>query len=269
MGSAFIAYACILVIMLQLGSNWLKRRGQSQEFFDSSVICAWGIVNTFTEHHDAWNKNWSHKGWAGGALGIFLSRKGKRSFVPAVIIIMTGWGMSAHEQSLMISTKIHALFGYALMAAGVVRIIEVCFVLQDGPSDSSNIRILQYLPPYLLVLGGTMFMGATDEEMHKADNLGVDHVTYALFVFSMSFVIFLHITFLVHLYPNSGRNKAVAEEATAKEEGYEAVRLSQSQTRPTQDFEAESFELTDRHSDDGDPVDLTGKDEIDWMRSAR
>jgi hypothetical protein len=134
-----------------------------------------------------------------------------------------------------------------------------------------------------------MFMGATDEEMHKADNLGVDHVTYALFVrplfahclrfsdpvvalsevFSMSFVIFLHITFLVHLYSNSGRNKGVAEEATAKEEGYEALQLDQSQTRPTQDFEAESFELTDRHSDDGDPVDLTGKDEIDWMRSAR
>lgn len=35
------------------------------------------------------------------------------------------------------------------MAAGVVRIIEVCFVLQDGPSDSNNIRILQYLPPYV------------------------------------------------------------------------------------------------------------------------
>lgn len=44
--------------------------------------------------------------WAGGLLGVFLSRKGKRSFVPAVIIIMTGWGMSAHEQELMISSKV-------------------------------------------------------------------------------------------------------------------------------------------------------------------
>ncbi|GHJ84286.1 hypothetical protein NliqN6_0688 [Naganishia liquefaciens] len=279
MGSAFIGYACILVIMLQLGAGWLKRRGQSQEYFDSWVICVWGIVNTFTEHHDAWNKNWSHKDmqhtmmgvlwWAGGALGVFLSRKGKRSFVPAVIIIMTGWGMSAHEQALMISSKIHALFGYALMAAGVVRIIEVCFVLQDSPSDSNNIRILQYLPPYLLVLGGTMFMGATDEEMRRADGLGIDHVTYALFVFSLSFIIFLHISFLVHLYSNSGRNKAVNEEVTVKEEGYEAIRLSHSHSSPTQDLQAESFELADRRSEDGDPVDLTGKDEIDWMRSAR
>jgi hypothetical protein len=35
------------------------------------------------------------------------------------------------------------------MAAGVVRIIEICFVLEDKPSDNSNIRILQYLPPYV------------------------------------------------------------------------------------------------------------------------
>jgi hypothetical protein len=36
------------------------------------------------------------------------------------------------------------------MAAGVVRIIEVCFVLNDGPSpDGNNIRIFQYLTPYV------------------------------------------------------------------------------------------------------------------------
>lgn len=100
-----------------------------------------------------------------------------------------------------------------------MRIIEVCFVLQDGPSDSNNIRILQYLPPYVSPLRSswtrkltsnsgspvacvrrvsslerdrpfsfsdlsysTMFMSATDEEMRRADGLGIDHVTYALFV---------------------------------------------------------------------------------------
>lgn len=113
MGSAFIGYATILVIMLNLGGNWLKRTGCSQEMLDSSVITVWGIINTFTEHHGG---PWTHKDmqhtmmgvlwWAGGMLGIFLSRKGRRSFVPAVIIVMTGWGMSAHEQDLMISSKV-------------------------------------------------------------------------------------------------------------------------------------------------------------------
>lgn len=41
MGSAFIGYAAILVIMLNLGGEWLKRRGCSQELLDSSVIMVW------------------------------------------------------------------------------------------------------------------------------------------------------------------------------------------------------------------------------------
>ena len=77
--------------------------------------------------------------------------------------------------------------------------MEVCFVLNDGPTPPGVVRVFQHLPPYvsqknaeqmtgpeltlkLLVLGGTLFMSATDEEMHNADGLGIDHVTYALFV---------------------------------------------------------------------------------------
>jgi len=41
MGSAFIAYAAILVIMLNFGGNWLERRGCSQELLDSCVIMVW------------------------------------------------------------------------------------------------------------------------------------------------------------------------------------------------------------------------------------
>lgn len=41
------------------------------------------------------------------------------------------------------------MFGYALMAAGVLRIVEICFVLQDGPSVPGHARIFQHLPPYV------------------------------------------------------------------------------------------------------------------------
>lgn len=41
MGSAFIGYGAILVIMLNLGGKWLERRGCSQELLDSSVITVW------------------------------------------------------------------------------------------------------------------------------------------------------------------------------------------------------------------------------------
>jgi hypothetical protein len=35
------------------------------------------------------------------------------------------------------------------MVAGASRIVEICVFLRDGPSDPSNIRIFQYLPPYV------------------------------------------------------------------------------------------------------------------------
>jgi hypothetical protein len=89
---------------------------------------------------------------------------------------MTGWGMSAHEQHLMISSKIHGLFGYALIAAGIMRLIEICFVLSDNATPHGIVRIFQHLPPYvsthylsksranvtqLLVLGGYVTIGVT------------------------------------------------------------------------------------------------------------
>ncbi|KAK0546060.1 hypothetical protein OC845_004799 [Tilletia horrida] len=145
MGSAFQAYAVIMLIMMKAGVGWLQRRGHSQEWFDSWVIFIWGWVNALTEHHGG---PWTHKDlqhtmlgvlWVfGGGVGIWLSRGGRRSVFPGLMIILTGWAMSGHAQTLMLSTMVHALFGYVLIAAGIARIIEVCFVLQDGPTGFTS-----------------------------------------------------------------------------------------------------------------------------------
>lgn len=50
MGSSFVAYGIILLMMLRVGAPFLMRKGKSQEWYDSWVITLWGIVNTFTEH---------------------------------------------------------------------------------------------------------------------------------------------------------------------------------------------------------------------------
>ncbi|KAK0489336.1 hypothetical protein IW261DRAFT_1557816 [Armillaria novae-zelandiae] len=166
------------------------------------VIMLWGIVNTFTEHHGG---GWSVKDmqhtilgvlwWCGGALGIFLARNNQRNVVPGVIIILTGWGMSEHAQALMISTKVHAMFGYTLMLAGFTRIIEICFFSSptnpeahgiDSPSESnrtSAAKVFRHLPPFLLVSAGLIFMSATDEEVQFVHDNEMDHVTYILIMF--------------------------------------------------------------------------------------
>ncbi|KAL8277314.1 hypothetical protein RQP46_010267 [Phenoliferia psychrophenolica] len=188
MGTAFIAYAMIMLLMMRVGAGFLMRRKVSQEYLDSWVIMVWGVINTFTMHDFFRASNgWSHKDmqhvslgvlwWAGGALGIFLARNGKRNIVPAIIISMTGFAMSAHAQSLEFSTNVHKLFGFALMSAGVARVIEVCFVLSDAPSPPSNPRAFQHLPPFLLVLSGLTFLSATEEQMQWIAGSGMDSTT--------------------------------------------------------------------------------------------
>ncbi|KAJ1308537.1 hypothetical protein OPQ81_004238 [Rhizoctonia solani] len=244
MGSAFIGYGVLLAVVLLAGGGrvWYGKRWRdggkgekvvsprSQEWWDGWVIMLWGIVNTFTEHHGSLTK-WSHKDmqhttlgviwWAGGALAIFLARNGKRTVVPALIIIMTGWAMSSHSQAMEISTKVHAIFGVVLMSAGVARIIEITFVLKDAASISDNeptrptpsakpaeIQAFQHLPPFLLVAGGVLFMSATDEELKAVMGIEMDHVTYVLLMLSLAFVIYLYANLLLHIYANSGRNAA-------------------------------------------------------------
>jgi hypothetical protein len=206
MGSAFIAYGIVLIILLLVGQAWLKRTGRSQEFFDSLVIAAWGCVNTFTEHR--WGQPWAHNDlqhtsmgiiwWSAGLVGLWLSRtrsgQPKRNLIPAIVVFMTGWAMSAHPQNLPISTMIHTVFGYTLMAAGAARGIEISFVLKDastteGPSSDPN--SFQYLTPFLLMAGGFLFMGATEEQMQLLADANVTHVSYVLILFSVAFLLFL------------------------------------------------------------------------------
>ena len=164
MGSAFIAYGIIFTIMLLVGQLWLRRTRRSQEFFDSAIIAAWGVINTFTEHRwgSAWvNNDLQHTTigivwWCAGLLGMWLSRKRdgspKRNIIPGLIIVLTGYAMSGHFQHLPLSTMVHTVFGYTLMAAGVTRIIEISFILKDQDTlseDGSDVNSFQYLPPFV------------------------------------------------------------------------------------------------------------------------
>lgn len=215
MGGAFIAYGILLTILLLVGQLWLRHTGRSQEFFDSLVIAAWGCVNTFTEHR--WGTAWVHNDlqhtsmgiiwWCAGLVGIWLSRKRdgrpKRNLIPGIVILLTGYAMSAHPQTLPLSNMVHSVFGYTLMGAGLTRIIEVSFVLRDANAtthDGSDPSSFQYLPPFLLYASGFLFMGATEEQMQLLSDAHVTHVTYVLILYSIAFLLFLFVNMLLHLY---------------------------------------------------------------------
>jgi len=222
-----------------VGEQWMRRIGRSPEYFDSIIITLWGIVNTFTEHHGG---DWSVKDmqhtilgvlwWTGGILGIYLSRNNQRSVVPSVIIFLTGWAMSDHVQAIMLATKVHGMFGKTLMLAALTRIFEVCYfvpsygtladpveddtsedTLADGspisrPTRSAGAKAWQHLPPFLLVASGLLFMSATDEELRYGTDQGMDHVTYLLIFYSLAFLLYAFVVFVINLYSTSGRNAA-------------------------------------------------------------
>lgn len=260
MGSAFIAYGALLTILLLVGQLWLKRTGRSQEFFDSAVIAAWGMVNTFTEHRwgTAWVKNdWQHTTmgiiwWCAGLAGVWLSRdrdgRPQRNFIPGFVILITGWAMSAHPQDLMISAETHKMFGYTLMAAGATRIIEISFVLRDRPGISEEGRetsSFQYVPVFLLYASGFLFMGATEEQMSLVASSGMDHVAYILILYSLAFLVFLFVNVLVNVYD---RNSTPALPNKDAANGRLGPRINGNV--PVRD--AQEFELEGLMSDDED-----------------
>lgn len=217
MGSSFVMYGFVLAWVLVV--PWIRNHqrmnsspnGKSQEFWDSSLMCLWGIVNTFTEHR--WGReDWSHGDyqhtamgiiwWCGGLLGMWLSRKNNtRSIVPGILLIFTGYAMSEHSQHMVLSTKVHAMFGFVLMSGGFSRVVEICFVLRDArSSESGKIMAFQHFPPLCLVLSGILFMSANEEQLHLVHDLGADHSAYIMVVSGAGFLIYLWMLMLLQLY---------------------------------------------------------------------
>lgn len=165
------------------------------------------------------NRGWNHKDmnhvslgvlwWAGGILGVVLSRNGQRSVVPGIIIAMTGFAMAGHAQANEFSTSVHKLFGAGLGCAGLARVIEICFVLHDQPAPSTAVRAWQHVAPYFLALGGLTFMNGTEEEMAWLEGSKMDFTTFANGLFSEAFVVYAVACALVELFQRSSKPREV------------------------------------------------------------
>lgn len=202
-------------------------------------------------------------------MGMWLSRKRdgrpKRNLIPGIVILLTGWAMSGHPQSLHLSTMVHTIFGYTLMAAGATRIVEIAFVLRDRNSISRNpeeTSSFQYLPPFvsplshsnycstnaltkLLYASGFLFMGATEEQMALMSAANVTHVAYVLVLYSVAFLLFLFVNVLLHIYavyawPTAAKKDPEASRLNGHVNGH-ARTPSQRLVRDAEEFELEGL----------------------------
>ncbi|KAK6349586.1 hypothetical protein TWF696_005870 [Orbilia brochopaga] len=191
--------------------------------------------------------------WCAGMLGLWLSRgrngEARRNLIPAIVIFLTGWAMSSHVQHLEFSTKVHAVFGYTLMAAGLTRLIEIAFILRDRSArPNGEPSTFQHLPPYLLIASGFLFMGANEEMLQMLVNAGVDHVSYLLVLYSTAFLLYLFVNILVHVYATGTKKDTVSEGPVNGGAG--ARRRMGLPPIETRSRETEEFELEGLLSDD-------------------
>lgn len=251
MGSSFIIYGFVYALVLVL-PRFRESPTYNQDWYDSLIMTLYGIVNTFTEHR--FGQEWSHSDfqhtsmgiiwWCGGLLGLFFTRNGERSWIPSMLIMFTGWAMSEHSQELMISTKIHYIFGLALMMGALCRIIEISVLLKDQRNASNGkIYTFQYLSPFFLILAGVLFMGANEEQLTLVVALGSDHGAYTLTITSFAFLIMLWILVLLEVYQRLTYTNREADSAVFGENAkYQDLGQNDSaENNASAEFELENF----------------------------
>lgn len=112
------------------------------------------------------------------------------------------------------------------MTAGITRIIEIVF-MNDNNEQNEKFSSFKHLPPYLLILSGSLFMSATDEELTLADRNNFDHATYAMIIFSFSFLVYLLLSTLINLYTHMKRPQDNTNVKNITEEDYERLSMEE------------------------------------------
>lgn len=251
MGTAFVGYGLVYATILVLPYFRETKHRNSQDFYDSLVMTVWGIVNTFTEHR--WGREgWGHGDyqhtamgiiwWSGGLLGLYLGRNGRRTWIPSLLLIYTGWAMSEHTQALAISTKVHYMFGLSLMLGGAIRIVEISFLLNDARSIPGKIMSFQYLPSFCLIEAGIMFMAANEEQLKLVLRLEADHSSYIMVVTSAAFLTYLWFLLLLELYMKLSTSDRIDLTKYASVPGSEAAQSNEFTNFELDDLEREAGE---------------------------
>ncbi|GME91534.1 unnamed protein product [Ambrosiozyma monospora] len=180
-----------------------------------------------------------------------MSRNRKRNYMPALTLILTGYAMSEHVQLLIVSTKVHGFFGEVLMIGGVIRIVEISFLLKDEEySNSGCIYSFQYLPSFALVLSGLLFMGANEEQLQLVVNMGADHSSYILVISSCACFMQLWFLVIINFY--------------LKLEGTSSSGVNRYGLLPGDDLESTAANTNNRHqADDIDQFELDDMSDFD------
>ncbi|KAJ1961054.1 hypothetical protein GGI12_003463 [Dipsacomyces acuminosporus] len=203
---------------MRVGGPLIVKFKRPVEFYESIVMMVVGLIGTFTEHNffqqpKDGSDQWSHKdlqhtvigvSWlAGGLLGVLMtwrSQPRERSAIPSIIFIATGISMIIHQQDLVMSSRVHFLFGASLVLLGLSTIVEITLIASNYVKEFGEPEFFQYVPLLFMTSSGMFLMGANRDMVLFLINSQLDIATYALLLLSFCFVILLYFYLLVDLY---------------------------------------------------------------------
>ena len=95
-------------------------------------------------------------------------------------------------------------------------------------------------------------MGATEEQLHLLANAGVSHVSYILLLYSISFLLFLFVCMLLHLYASYAWPLDPTQPKTKANGGLNGhVGHVDGRVRDAEEFELEGLMSDDEAQEDG------------------
>ncbi len=107
-------------------------------------------------------------------------------------------------------------------------------------------------------------MGATEEQMALLAAAHVSHVSYILILYSISFLLFLFVSMLLHLYAtytwpiDVPKSKLTASREVAN--GHVPGQSVDRRVRDAEEFELEGLMSEDEEGENGTPADGRGKE---------
>ncbi|PIA12733.1 hypothetical protein COEREDRAFT_83946 [Coemansia reversa NRRL 1564] len=217
-GSALMIGSVLILICTRVFGAAMLELKRPPEFYLSIVMIIVGTIATFTEHNFFQSSGdaaeiWSHKdlqhtmigiSWfAGGLLGALMtyhSHPRNRSAIPSLVFIATGISMIIHQQDLVMSSRVHFLFGTSLVSLGLSTICEITLLASGFVKDRDKPASFQYVTMLLFCSAGMFLMGANRDMVLFLIYEKIDITTYAVTLLSFCFAIMLYFYLLVDLY---------------------------------------------------------------------
>ncbi|PVG04068.1 hypothetical protein CPB86DRAFT_747230 [Serendipita vermifera] len=207
-GTLVMQYGIYSYLLSMALPRW---KGQSPETWDSLILCITGVLSGVL---NLWRLGsiWIGIFWTvGGIVSFILSRNGRRTVVPSVVIMITAV-VEAFKATKNNDSTIYPTFASFLFLAGGARMMEVFFNAKPKQSPSSADRSTwSWIVAVCFASAGVVYMTSSPDFLRATGFTQIYAIPYLAFILGLALSIGAFVTLLSYLFYNTGRNAQLFE----------------------------------------------------------